>query len=242
MLRALAITAIVVAGACTTAMNWRFSYQLGNTTWDSYVWGMFSVALDVAKWLMLTFAASAWPSHKLRALAAVCIWSVATIYSFTAAVGFAALNRDTTAAERQKQVELHKAIATMKQSPRWQSSAACADATSPQSRQFCSEYRAAEAQLTSVPTDPDPQAALLAKLAGLNVETVRLVLSIFLATACEVISAFGFYAILPIASGSHAAPRSTSKQWSPPPWRQVTNRDTARHVTTGRDTARPVAT
>src|SRR6187200_2252597 len=103
--RYLATIAIVVAGACTTAMNWRFSYQLGTTIWDSYVWGMFSVALDVAKWLMLTFAASAWPRQKLRALAAVGIWSVATIYSFTAAVGFAALNRETTAAERQQQVE-----------------------------------------------------------------------------------------------------------------------------------------
>jgi len=67
--------------------------------------------------------------------------------------------------------ELQKTIATMKQSPRWQSTAACADATSPQSRQFCSAYRAAEAQLTSVPTDPDPQAALLAKLAGAMMAT-----------------------------------------------------------------------
>ena len=57
--------AILIAGACTTAMNWRFSYQLGTTAWDSYTWAIFSVALDVTKWLMLPFAALAWSDHKL---------------------------------------------------------------------------------------------------------------------------------------------------------------------------------
>ena len=94
--RYLACLAIFVAGLCTTAMNWRFSYQLGTTEWDSYTWAIFSVALDVAKWLMLPCAALAWKFHKLRALAAISIWFVATTYSFTAAIGFAALNRDTT--------------------------------------------------------------------------------------------------------------------------------------------------
>ena len=56
MTRTLAIIAVVVAGICTTAMNWRFSYQLGTTIWGSYTWSTFSVALDVSKWLMLPFA------------------------------------------------------------------------------------------------------------------------------------------------------------------------------------------
>ena len=90
--RSAATITIVVAGVCTTAMNWRFSYQLGTTEWDSYTWATFSVALDVSKWLMLPFAALAWGNHKPRSVAAVAIWLVATIYSFTAAIGFAALN------------------------------------------------------------------------------------------------------------------------------------------------------
>src|SRR5437762_420415 len=126
MTRMIAIIAIVVAGACTTAMNWRFSYQLGTTIWDSYTWAVFSVALDVTKWLMLSFAALAWRSHKFRAIAAVAIWLVATIYSFTAAIGFAALNRETSVSERQVQADLHKTLQLMRQTPRWQSSAACA--------------------------------------------------------------------------------------------------------------------
>src|SRR5690349_16023745 len=77
--RYLACLAIFIAGACTTAMNWRFSYQLGATDWDSYTWAIFSVALDVAKWLMLPFAALAWRHHQARAIAAFVIWLMATI-------------------------------------------------------------------------------------------------------------------------------------------------------------------
>ena len=61
--RCAAGAAIIVAGACTTAMNWRFSYQLGTSAWDSYTWATFSVALDVTKWLMLPFAALAWSAR-----------------------------------------------------------------------------------------------------------------------------------------------------------------------------------
>ena len=86
----LAILAVLDAGACTTAMNWRFSYQLGTTDWDSYTWALFSVALDVAKWLMLPCAVLAWKFRKSQSIAAVSIWLVATIYSFTAAIGLAA--------------------------------------------------------------------------------------------------------------------------------------------------------
>ena len=75
----------------TTSQKLRFSFQLGTTVWDSYTWATFSVALDVSKWVMLSFAALAWRDHKLRSAAAVAIWIVATVYSFTAAIGFAAL-------------------------------------------------------------------------------------------------------------------------------------------------------
>ena len=127
MTRLVAATAIIVAGACTMAMNWSFSYQLGTTEFDRYTWAIFSVALDISKCLMLPVAALAWPSHKLRSFAAIAIWIVATVYSFTAAIGFAALNRDVRNASRQHQIELHETLATIKKSPKWQSSAACVD-------------------------------------------------------------------------------------------------------------------
>jgi len=213
-----AALAVIVAGACTTAMNWRFSYQLGTSAWDSYTWAIFSVALDVTKWLMLPFAALAWRNHKPRAIAAFAIWLVATIYSFTAAIGFAALNRETSVSERQAQTELHKTLELMRQSPRWQSSAACADATAPLSKEFCARYAATEAKLTSAPQDADPQSALFARITALSPETVRIVLAIFLAIACEVISAFGFFAILSPTPKSSLQPKTAPPMWRPPKW------------------------
>lgn len=211
--RFFALLAILVACACTTAMNWRFSYQLGTTPTDSITWALFSVALDVVKWLMLPVAVLAWTNHKLRATAAFIIWIVATIFSFTAALGFAATNRDTTTAVRQQQKDLHAMISTMKQSPRWQSSSACADANTTPEKQFCANYRAASAGIRSPAEDADAQAALLSQLTGLKPETVRLVLAIFLATACEVISALGFFALLLPTPPATKLPQKT---WRPP--------------------------
>lgn len=237
--RYLACLAILVAGVCTTAMNWRFSYQLGTTEWDSTIWAIFSVALDITKWLMLPIAALAGRRRKLRALAAFIIWLIATTYSFGAAIGFAALNRDTTTSEREQQAQLQKTIETMKLSPRWQSSAACADATAPQSKQFCATYAAAEARLKLTSRDPDPQSALIAKLTGLTIETVRLSLSVFLAVACEAISALGFFAILPNEPTTSPRSKPTPTPWSPPPWPAKTP---SRPGTSWRDEPRHVAT
>jgi hypothetical protein len=216
--RTIAALAILVAGICTTIMNWRFSYQLGTNPADSTTWATFSVALDVAKWLMLPFAALSWPTHKARAVAAAAIWLVATIYSFTAAIGFAALNRATIAAEHKADADRRQVLLLMRASPRWQSSAACADATAPASKEFCAQYRAAEAALKIGASETDAQSALLAEMTGLPARTIRLLLCIFLAIACETISALGFLAILPPAAVKEAQ-RTKAKPWTPPPWR-----------------------
>jgi hypothetical protein len=218
MTRPLAIIAVLVGGICTTAMNWRFSYQLGTTMWDSYTWATFSVALDVSKWLMLPFAALAWREHKLRSVAALAIWLVATIYSFTAAIGFAALNRETSVSERQAQADLQTTLELMKQSPRWQSSAACADATTPQSKEFCARYAAAEVKLKQWVQEADPQSSLFARMTGLPPDKVRVVLSVFLAIACEVISALGLFAIMPSSPKPQHRSTKSPASWKPPAW------------------------
>ena len=217
MNRKIATVAVIVAGLCTTSMNWRFSFQLGTSVCDSYIWAIFSVALDVAKWFMLPFAAQSWATHKPRACSAVTIWLVATIYSFTAAIGFAALNRETSVSDRQAQAELSKTLQIMRQSPRWQSSAGCADATAPLSKEFCTTYLATAAKLTATPQDADPQSALIARITGADPATVRLFLSVFLAIACEVISALGFFAILPAPPPPQI--KTPTAPWAPPPWR-----------------------
>jgi hypothetical protein len=187
--------------------------------WDSYTWATFSVALDVSKWLMLPFGASAWRDHKLRSVAAFAIWLVATIYSFTAAIGFAAVNRDTTISERRSQAELRKTLEVMKQSPRWQLSAACADATTSLSKDFCTRYAAVQMQLKDELSEPDPQSALFARITDLPAERVRIILSVFLAIACEVISALGFYAIMqPSPKSQSKASTMVQVKWKPPTW------------------------
>lgn len=231
--------AIIVAGMCTTAMNWRFSYQLGTNAWDSYTWAIFSVALDITKWVMLPCAALAWTHHKFRAVAAVSIWLVATTYSFSAALGFAALNRDITTSARSQQAEIRKTLEVMKQSPRWQSTAACADATSPQSKQFCATYRATEVLIKSQSQEADPQSALFAKLTGFEVYRVQIALSLFLAVACEVISALGFFAVLATGGQANHTPLQTpAPPWKPPAWQDMTGRDTTGHIATHLVTSR----
>jgi len=203
--RYVAAVAILVAGFCTTVMNWRFSFQLATNQFDAHVWAAFSVALDVCKWIMLPFAALAWRAHKLRSLAAAAIWLVATCYSFAAALGFAALNREITTVDRRSQAEIHTTLQVMKQSPRWQSSAACADATTKSSKEFCIAYRTMESQLKALPQQEDPQSALVARLTGLTEEQARLALALSLAIACELVSALGLFAIL----SAYAMPRLT---------------------------------
>ena len=231
--RCLAAAAVVVAGTCTALMNWRFSYQLGSDTWDSYTWATFSVALDVTKWMMLPCAALAWSHHKLRALAAVAIWIVATTYSFTAALGFAASNRDHTLAKREDQLQLLQAIEVMKASPRWQSSAACADATTAASKEFCATYRAAVEKQTSSLQSADPQSSLIAKLTGHDIGNVRIALQVFLALACEVVPALGLIAIFPPSEGR--VPQTPRTPWKPPAWPLASERGPARRVATSRD-------
>lgn len=221
--RYLAALTIFIAGVCTTAMNWRFSYQLGMTEINSIIWATSSVALDVAKWLMLPFAALAWRTHKLRAAAAFLIWLVASIYSFASAIGFAALARETAVAEQAAQKDLRATLELMRQSPRWKLSAACADATALQSKEFCARYAEVAAKITGAPRNADPQSALFARMTGLSPDTMRIVLSMFLAVACEIISALGFYAILttntttkPVPAKPAAAPALVG--WKPPKW------------------------
>jgi hypothetical protein len=208
------ITAVLVAGACTTAMNWRFSFQLGANPFDSYTLAIFSVALDVSKWFMLPCAALAWNGHRLRAVAAIAIWLVATTYSFTAAIGFAALNRAASSGNNQTNVELLERLETMRQSPRWISSAACADATVPRSHEFCETYRALAAQVNSATREADPQSTLLAQLTGFEPQSVRLILSLFLALACEIISALGLFALM---TTQPTQSRPIKKPWARPP-------------------------
>ena len=130
----------------------------------------------------------------------------------------------------------------MRQSPRWKSSAGCADATAPLSKEFCVHYSASEARLNGAPREADPQSALFARITGLSPDTVRLVLSVFLAVACEVISALGFFAVLLPGMPVSTQTKETIVRWKPPKWSATTPANKMApmfaHIATGHDLTR----
>jgi hypothetical protein len=214
--RALAGGAVIVAGVCSTAMNWRFGYQLGSSELDSLVLGTFSVTLDIAKWFALGLAAIAWRAGaRIRATAGLAVWLVAVVYSGAAALGFSALNRDTTTAEREQssqrieraRVAYREATALVseaKAAKRWAATSGCTDATAPKSVEFCDRIKALEqkAAAASALLDrgkvvaADPQAALFVTMSGASEGRVKTALSIAVAVVSEVVSALGLFAVM----------------------------------------------
>jgi len=114
-------------------------------------------------------------------------------------------------------------IEALKNERRWSLTSGCTDATTSKSRQFCQQYHGLSAELasaeqsvtleariadiesqiakskgTTVMSEADPQAAVLARLAGIlaptvKVEDVQTALTVFIALLLEVGSAFGMY-------------------------------------------------
>jgi hypothetical protein len=114
-------------------------------------------------------------------------------------------------------------IETVKNERRWALSSGCSDVTTSKSRSFCEKYHGLQAELasaeqsvaleariadvqaklatstgTTVMSEADPQAAVLAKLAGVvapsvKIEDVQTALTVFIALLLEVGSAFGMY-------------------------------------------------
>jgi hypothetical protein len=114
-------------------------------------------------------------------------------------------------------------IETVKNERRWALSSGCSDVTTSKSRSFCEKYHGLQAELasaeqsvaleariadvqaklatstgTTVMSEADPQAAVLAKLAAvvapsIRIEDVQTALTVFIALLLEVGSAFGMY-------------------------------------------------
>ena len=214
--RAVAGGAVLVAGVCTTTMNWQFGHQLASSEFDGHVLGTFSVALDICKWFALGLAALAWRAKAYpRAAAGLAVWLVAVAYSGAAAIGFSALNRDQTTVERTGEAErIERArqaykeatarISEAKANPRWAATSACTNATAPKSKEFCDRIKELEqtAATASAHLDrgkavaADPQAALVARMSGWSEDRVKIGLATAVAIVAEVVSAFGLFAVM----------------------------------------------
>jgi hypothetical protein len=86
LFRLLAITAVLTVGLCS--MNWRFGLQLGSSPFDGLVRGVFSVGLDVVKWLSPLFVGLAFANRAyVRSAAALLIWVACVAITSVPTVG-----------------------------------------------------------------------------------------------------------------------------------------------------------
>ena len=113
---------------------------------------------------------------------------------------------------------VQSAIDGVKNQRQWEWTSGCKDVTGKQGRDFCQKYHALTAELasgqqaqaletrvaeiqnklghtkgTTALSEADPQAAVLAKLSGLDIDKVQIALTIFIALLLEVGSGFGMY-------------------------------------------------
>ena len=230
VMRALLLLPVIVAGLCTSAMNYRFAVSLGATPFDGQIWGVFAVAIDLIKWYALVVAAWQWPEHRGRSAACVALWLTTVAFSFLTAVGFATHNRQSVTAERKVQLAVQADIELLKASKRWRQTAGCADVTTKASRAFCDTYRELAARVTPIES-ADAQAEALMKVFGGSAAAASLGLAMLLAAVCEIVSALGIFAFT-LAGRAEASARpifpkpETAEPASPPneaavvPWHQ----------------------
>lgn len=216
--RTIATAAVLVAASVHSCMNARFGWNLGSHDFERYLFAAFGVAVDICKVFALAFAAHAWERRrKAKAVCCVVVWATAVVYSGVAALGFAALARDTVVASRSSSVddyrhntaEQKRLTAQMeagRASPIFGETYGCTDynkaATKGADRkkaEFCHLYWRAAASLDEIKpqirsatlTDADPQIAIMARISGYPRETIATALAIFLAGVAEVVSALG---------------------------------------------------
>jgi hypothetical protein len=216
LFRLLAITAVLTVGLCSMMMNWRFGLQLGSTPFDGLVLGVFSVGLDVVKWLSPLFVGFAFANGAyVRSTAALLIWVACVVYSLTAAIGFSASNReaitltqrftqDQLAQTRERLKRANEDLATLRSSPRWSASSACTNATLSPSVALCHraqeierDIQDAQATLSASSSRQSPaidaQVFLLGQLLALPEEWVRNSLIVLVAVVFELVSSLGFF-------------------------------------------------
>ena len=219
--RCIVALAVMTAAGIHAIMNARFGWSLGASEIESYLLAAFGASLDVAKVFALAFAAHAWDrGRKIKALACLLVWSTTVVYSGAAALGFAALTRDTVIASRSADADEYQVnmseikrltdqVEQSKGSPLYVSTYGCTDYSKAATRgeerrkaEFCDLFWRARAHIldlkpklkSATVTQADPQTIILAKMTGYSKEVMAMMLAIFLAVVAEIVSALGGWA------------------------------------------------
>lgn len=157
-----AAAGILAVTGCTMLMNAQFGWSLGSTELEKYTFVIASVSLDLYKVFGLGFVIAALLiSRYTKAVAAFLVWAVCVGYGLTAGIGFAAMTRSHSVAERtfhNQKIEsvqndynnkklyldrLTEELATMKNNERYLKSASCTvpeERMREETRIFCSQF------------------------------------------------------------------------------------------------------
>lgn len=253
LVTATGICAALIMCVVSAAMNYLFLSSLGRNPLEQQVLGAASAAADVLKALLPFFIAWRWRDHRyVAAILGFLAFAFFAGFSLLSAIGFAAETRATLvdardgaskeyarmrsaiseADLRRKALPAHRPavivfeeIERHRQNRRWSATKDCANATEPQSREFCAGYFALRAELATAKEedrlagqiaalrvesaklrdrgagqDSDPQVTLLSRIFGLGEESVRLSLIIAVALLVEIGASLGLF----LASGHNA--------------------------------------
>lgn len=159
------------------AMNVRFGMSLADNETDKLIYAAGSGGVDLLKCL-IPFIVGWSIAHKNWGVVifGAILFVVATVYSLTAAVGFAAMTRTEASATRGSSVEqvqllrseieriegrattlgsgrpsatVQAALDTARDNRRWRTTEGCQNVTAARSRTFCAAYRELEAELSA---------------------------------------------------------------------------------------------
>lgn len=189
--RAVATGAVIGAAVVHSCMNATFGWSLGAHDFERYLFATFGVSADVCKVFALGFACLAFERGRWAKGTCCLIVFVATIaYSGVAALGFAALARDTVVASRTADVEDYtrnvaekrRLLADMdaaRLNPVFEETYGCTQTdeksktvAAKKASTFCHRYWAASAKYDAVQpvvrnaqlTQADPQTAIFAQI------------------------------------------------------------------------------
>ncbi|AHB50027.1 hypothetical protein W911_06120 [Hyphomicrobium nitrativorans NL23] len=242
-------------------MNWLCLSSLGKMLLEAHALGAASAAADILKALLPFFIAWRWREKRyVAAILGSLAFAFFAGFSLLSATGFAAQTRgalvdarDSMSKEyarmqsamaeanvRRKALPAHRPAAIVseeierhRQNRRWSATKGCANATEPQSREFCAAYFALRAELATAKEedrlagqmaalqvesaklrdrgagqDSDPQVTLLSRIFGLGEESVRLSLIIAVALLVEIGASLGLF----LATGHRAQPAAGKNQ------------------------------
>ena len=221
--------ATIVAIAITMILNAHHGFEAATGRFAILMAILYAI-LDVAKAAIAVAAVVAW-QHGNRAIAILCcilfpvlfmnsLWNtVSQVASFqtTRTAAITARLAERSAMEEQMQ-RLSAGLAIMDGSPLYRRTAACADATAPDSKVFCGKRAEAEDELARLAIDlaalpaaaPEPAILLVAELTGLMPATIRLVAWITPVFLAELLGALGFMIAAAAGrrtdAGTHATP------------------------------------